>query len=143
MKKCSQVMSTDPLTALPSDTIDHIAQLMKSENIGPVPIVENQQTLKLIGIVTDRDLAIKVLADGLDPKSVRVEEVMVRDLVTCHPDDDVQKALTAMEVHKVRRLPVVDDKGAIVGIIAQADIAIRLDQPKKTAEMVEAISIPA
>lgn len=143
MKKCSQVMSMDPVTALPADTADHVAQLMKLENIGPIPIVESQQTRKLLGIVTDRDLAVKIIADGRDPKQTRIEQVMTREPVTCHPDDDVQKALQAMEVHQVRRLPVVDSQGAIVGIIAQADVAMRLDQPKKTAEVVEAISHPA
>lgn len=143
MKKCSEVMSGDPVTALPSDTVDHVAQIMKLEGIGPVPIVESLQTLKLVGIVTDRDLAVKILADGRDPKHTRIEEVMTREVVTCHPDDDVQRAIKAMEVHQVRRLPVVDNRGSIVGIIAQADVAMRLDQPKKTAEVVEAISHPA
>lgn len=143
MKKCSEVMSVDPITALPSDTADHIAILMKSENVGPIPIVDSQQNRKLVGIVTDRDLAVKVVAEGRDPKRNRIEEVMTRDPVTCHPDDDMQKALRAMEVHQVRRLPVVDSQGVIVGIIAQADLAMRLDQPKKTAEVVEAISHPA
>lgn len=143
MKKCSEVMSVDPITALPSDTADHIAILMKSENVGPIPIVDSQQNRKLLGIVTDRDLAVKIVAEGRDPKQTRIEDVMTRDPVTVHPDDDMQKALRAMEVHQVRRLPVVDSQGVIVGIIAQADLAMRLDQPKKTAEVVEAISHPA
>lgn len=143
MKKCSEVMSGDPVTALPSETVDHIAQLMDSRNVGPVPIVENQRSRKLVGIVTDRDLAVKVIAPGRDPKHTRVEEVMTRQVITCHPGDDLQGVLDAMGVHQIRRIPVVDERSAIVGIIAQADVALRGDEPKKTAEMVAEISLPA
>ena len=142
MKKCSEVMSGDPVTGLPSNTVEDIAQLMKAENVGPVPIVESQESRKLIGIVTDRDLAIKVVAQGRDPKSTRVEEVMTRELVTCHPGDELQRALDAMGVHQLRRMPVVDSRGAIVGIISQADLALRADAPKKTAELVAEVSLP-
>jgi len=142
MTKCSEVMTKNPVTALPMDTVDHVAQLMKQQDIGPVPVVENQQTKKLIGIVTDRDLAIKVVAAGRDPKQTRVEEVMTRELVTCHANDNLQKALDLMGAHQVRRIPVVDDRGAIVGIIAQADVATRVEVPDKTAELVEEISEP-
>lgn len=142
MTKCSEVMTKNPVTALPMDTVDHVAQLMKQQDIGPVPVVENQQTKKLIGIVTDRDLAIKVVAAGRDPKQTRVDEVMTRELVTCHANDNLQKALDLMGAHQVRRIPVVDDRGAIVGIIAQADVATRVEVPDKTAELVEEISEP-
>ncbi len=143
MTRCSQVMTPDPTTALPTDTVEHIAQLMKQEDIGPVPVVENQQTKKLIGIVTDRDLALKVVAAGRDPKHTQVEEIMSRELLTCHPGDDLQKAMDAMSAHQVRRIPVVDNRGAIVGIIAQADVATRVQEPDKTAEVVEEISRPS
>ena len=113
---------------------------MKNENIGPIPVIENEQTKKLVGIVTDRDLALKVVADERDPKSTKVEEVMTRKVVTCRPDDDLQKALDAMSEHQLRRIPVVDDDNKLVGIIAQADVATRVNQPQKTAEMVKEIS---
>ena len=113
---------------------------MKSKDIGPVPIIENEQTRKLVGIVTDRDLALKVVAEGRDPKSTNTEAVMTRKVVTCLAEDDLQKALDAMSGHKLRRIPVVDNNYAIVGIIAQADVATRFDQPEKTAAMVRGIS---
>jgi CBS domain-containing protein len=94
----------------------------------------------LVGIVTDRDLALKVVADGRDPKAAKVEEVMTRNVVTCRPEDDLQKALDAMSEHQLRRIPVVDDGNKLVGIIAQADVATRVNQPQKTAETVEGIS---
>ena len=140
MKKCNEVMTKNPVCCLPNDMVAKVAQLMKSKDIGPVPIVENEQTKKLVGIVTDRDLALKIVAEGRDAKSTKTEEVMTRKVVTCRVEDDVQKALDAMSEHQLRRIPVVDNDNKIVGIIAQADVATRVDQPAKTAEVVKDIS---
>jgi len=123
-----------------NDAVIKVAQLMSRDNIGSIPVIENEQTQMLIGIVTDRDLALKVLSEGRDAKSTKVEAVMTRNVVTCHPEDDLQKALDAMSEHQLRRLPVVDNGNKILGIIAQADIATRLNQPEKTAKMVKEIS---
>ncbi len=140
MKKCSEVMTKNPVCCLPNDTVSKVAQLMKGKDFGSVPIVENEQTKKLVGIVTDRDLALKIVAEGRDPKSTQAEEVMTRQIVTCRAEDDLQKALDAMSEHKLRRIPVVDNNNGIVGIIAQADVATRVDQPEKTAAVVRGIS---
>jgi len=140
MKKCNEVMTKNPVCCLPNDMVAKVAQLMKSKDIGPVPIIENEQTKKLVGIVTDRDLALKIVAEGRDAKSTKAEEVMTRKVVTCRGEDDVQKALDAMSEHQLRRIPVVDNDNRIVGIIAQADVATRVDQPAKTAEVVKDIS---
>ena len=140
MKKCNEVMTKNPVCCMPTDMVSKVAQLMKSKDIGPVPIIENVQTKKLVGIVTDRDLALKIVAEGRDPKSTKAEEVMTRKVVTCHAEDDLQKALDAMSGHKLRRIAVVDNNNGIVGIIAQADVATRVDQPEKTAAMVRGIS---
>jgi CBS domain-containing protein len=133
-------MTKDPSCCVPTDTVFEAAQLMKSENVGSIPIIKDKDTNRLEGIVTDRDLAIKVVAEGLDPKSTRVLEVMTTDVVSCRPDDNVNEALALMEQHQVRRIPIVDSSDKLVGIIAQADIATRLEAPKKTAEVVESIS---
>ena len=138
--KCNEIMTKDPICCLPGDTVDQAAQLMKDEDVGPVPVVADQQTKRLLGIVTDRDLAVKVVAEARQIAAVKVEEVMTRNPVTCHADDDLQKAIDAMEKHQVRRIPVVDDNNQIVGIIAQADIAIRAHKPETTAEVVEEVS---
>jgi len=140
MKKCSEVMTKDPVCCLPNDMVADVAELMNSGNIGSIPVIENEQTKKLIGIVTDRDLTLKIVAKGLDAKSTKVEAVMTRTVVTCLAADDLQKALDAMAEHQLRRIPVVDVDNKIVGIIAQADVATRVDQPEKTAEMVKEIS---
>jgi CBS domain-containing protein len=140
MKKCNEVMTKNPVCCLPTDMVTKTAQLMKSENIGSIPVIESKQTEKLVGIVTDRDLALRIIAEGLDAKSTKVEAVMTRKVVTCLAGDDVQKALDAMSEHQLRRIPVVDNDNKVVGIIAQADVATRVDQPEKTAEIVKEIS---
>ena len=140
MKKCSEVMTKSPVCCLPNAMAADVAELMNSGNIGSIPVIENEQTKKIIGIVTDRDLTLKIVAKGLDAKSTKVEAVMTRKVVTCRADDDLQKALDAMAEHQLRRIPVVDVDHKIVGIIAQADVATRFDQPEKTAEMVKEIS---
>lgn len=140
MKKCNEVMTKNPVCCLPNDAAATAAQFMKSENVGSIPVIENEQTRKLVGIVTDRDLALKIVAEGLDANSTRVEAVMTHKVVTCRADDDLQKAIDAMAEHQLRRIPVLDTEDKIVGIIAQADVATRVDQPEKTAEMVKDIS---
>lgn len=95
-KKCSDVMTEDLVFCTPGDTVSKVAQLMKREDIGPVLIVDNERSKTLVGIVTDRDLAIKVVGEGRDPQNTKVEEVMTRKLVTCHADDNVDNAIKAM-----------------------------------------------
>ena len=138
--KCSEVMTKDPSCCLPTDTAFDAAQLMKSEDVGPIPIVTDKQTKKLAGIVSDRDLALKVVAEGLDPKQTKIEEVMTTGVQTCSPEDDVSNVFQLMEQHHVRRIPIVDDQDCLVGIIAQADVATRIDEAQKTHEVVEEIS---
>jgi CBS domain-containing protein len=140
MKKCNEVMTKNPVCCLPNDMVAKAAELMKSENIGSIPVIENEQTKKLVGIVTDRDLALKIVAQGLDAKSTNVEAVMTRKVVTCRAEDDLQKALDAMSEHQLRRIAVVDNDNKILGIIAQADVATRANQPENTAAMVKEIS---
>ena len=140
MKSCKKVMTKKIVYCEPNDLVSKAAKLMKSENVGSIPVVENEQTRKLVGIVTDRDLTLRVLAEGLDAKSTKVESVMTRKVVTCRAEDDLQKALDAMAEHQLRRIPVVDNDNKILGIIAQADVATRVNQPEKTAAVVKEIS---
>ncbi|RPJ20727.1 MAG: CBS domain-containing protein [Chloroflexi bacterium] len=125
---------------MPGDTVTEVAQLMKKEDIGPVLIVDNDKSKTLVGIVTDRDLVLKVIAEGQDPNATRVEEVMSKKLVTCRADDNVDVAMKAMAQYQLRRIPVVADNMKLVGIISQADVATRVGEPEKTAEVVKEIS---
>jgi CBS domain-containing protein len=140
MPDCSQLMTHDPVFCLASDTVDRAAQLMRQEDVGSLPVIENYQTKKLLGIITDRDIALKVVAEKRDATSTRAQEVMTRNPVICRPDNDLQVALDAMAGHQVRRIPVVDDNNQIVGIISQSDVATRVSEPARTAELVKEIS---
>jgi CBS domain-containing protein len=140
MTKCSEVMTRNLVCAEPGDSVANVARLMKENDIGPIPIVETQNSKKLVGIVTDRDLAMKVVAEGRDPRTTPVREVMTTSVVTCRDDDDIQTAMDTMATQQLRRVPVVDDGNTLIGIIAQADIATRVDKPEKTGEVVKEIS---
>jgi CBS domain-containing protein len=142
MKKAQEIMTQNPACCVPGNSIVDAAKLMKSEDVGPVPVIENEQNKKLVGILTDRDIVIKVIAENRAPMSTKIEDVMTPNPVTCFPDDDLDDVLEAMEQNQIRRIPVVDHNNYLVGIIAQADVANRLDKTKKTGEVVEQISKP-
>ena len=142
MKKCNEVMTKTPACCLPSDSVSSVAQLMKKENVGSIPVIESEETKKLLGIVTDRDLALQVVAKALDAKSTKAADVMTHKIITCRSDDDIQKAVDAMANHQLRRILVVDNDHKIVGIISQADVATRSNRPDEVAEMVKEISQP-
>ena len=133
-------MTKQLICCVPGDTVSRAAQLMEREDIGPVLIVENGQNNKLVGIVTDRDLALKVVGEERDTRTTKVEEVMSRNIISCHANDDVDKATDLMEQYQLRRIPVVDSESRLVGIISQADVATRVGDPDKTAKVVKEIS---
>lgn len=142
MAVCRDVMTPDPACCQITDSIVRVAQFMKTEDVGAVPVVESLSTRKLVGIVTDRDIAVKAVASGRSVDSTTVKEVMTTDVVTCREDDEIDHAVARMAERQVRRLPVVDANGAMRGIISQADIATRVNQDKTTGALVEAISEP-
>lgn len=140
MKTCKEVMTIEPVCCFPDELVNEAAQLMKSEDVGSIPVIENREGHELIGILTDRDLAMKVIADGRNPVTTKITEVMKHNPFTCLESDDVQKALDIMASFQVRRIPVIDQNRRIGGIITQGDIAIRLDEPGKTGKLVAKIS---
>jgi CBS domain-containing protein len=142
MTNCQDIMTQSPACCLADDQVYISAQRMQSENVGALPVVENYETKKLIGIVTDRDLAMKVVGASRDATNTLVGDVMTPKPVVCHLADDLDTTLMVMASHQIRRIPVVDDKGQVVGIIAQADVAIRLDNHDKVGQMVGQISQP-
>lgn len=142
MAKCGDVMTREPACCEPADPIVRAAQVMKTEDVGAVPVVESTASRKLVGIVTDRDIVVKVVAQGRTLDGASVGDAMTQNPVTVQEDDDVNRALSAMADRKVRRIPVIDRNGILCGIIAQADIATRLHRDKTTGDLVEAISEP-
>lgn len=142
MAKCGDVMTREPACCEPGDTIVRASQLMKSEDVGAVPVVDSPAGRRLVGIITDRDIVVKVIAVGRALDGASVRDAMTENPVTVLEDEDVNQALSAMAARKVRRIPVVDENGNLRGIIAQADIATRLHRDKTTGDLVEAISEP-
>lgn len=140
MTTCKEVMTCDPVCCLPGDTTDKVAQLMKLGDIGAVPVIQDAESRQVVGIITDRDLALQVVAEDRDPANTTVQEIMKKDLLTCREEDDIEKALEVMANFQVRRIPVVTRDHRILGIIAQGDVATRLHEPKKTGQVVEQIS---
>ena len=135
-KKIREVMTSNPRTVEPSTPIVEAARLMKQEDVGPIPVVENDQ---VTGIVTDRDIVVRVVAEGKDPQSTTVGDIASGNLVTVDPEQTLDEALRLMAQHQVRRLPVTEEDGRLVGIVAQADVA-RVGHDAATGEVVEEIS---
>ena len=131
-------MTADPRSIGKSVSVVEAARLMREQDIGSLPITDDEQ---LVGMITDRDITMRVVAEAADPNATSVEDVYSRDLISVAPDNDLEEALGLMARHQIRRLPVVED-GRLVGIVAQADIALS-ENEKKTGELVEAISAPS
>jgi CBS domain-containing protein len=132
--KVKDFMKKEPLFCFADDSVITAASLMKHADIGVIPIVADRLTRKLVGVVTDRDLCCTVIANGLNPALLRVGDFMTKRLFTCQPEHSIDTCLQVMEIHSVRRVPVIDDDGKLVGIISLADIALhaRPDQVYRT-----------
>jgi len=137
-KSVQDVMTSNPASIEADSPVFEAARIMKEQDVGIIPVVEGG---RLVGTVTDRDIAVRIVAGGKDPQSVNVREIASTDLVTVDPQQDLDEALRLMANHQVRRLPVVEEDGRLVGIVAQADVA-REANDKKTGELVEEISEP-
>jgi CBS domain-containing protein len=136
-KSIRDLMTQNPRAVRPDDTVVDAARMMRDENVGSLPVVDSD---RLIGMVTDRDVALRVVAEGRDPGEVSVQEIASRNPVTAEATFDLDDALKLMARHQVRRLPVTEE-GRLVGIIAQADVAAEVGD-KQTGRLVEAISEP-
>ena len=140
--KIQDIMTRDPSCVTADATVREAAQVMKSENVGIVPVVAGQNEHRLVGLVTDRDIAIRCVAEGKDG-TCRVRDVMsADDLATCKADDDVDNVMDAMRSEKVRRIPIVDERGSLVGIVSQADVLLKTRDTNAAGETVEEISEP-
>lgn len=122
--KISEVMTPEPACCEIEDNAQKAAIIMRELNVGIVPVVETEESRKLVGLVTDRDLCVMVVAEGTDPKGVTMADCMTTELVTCHPDDEVEKVLQLMQENQVRRIPVIDAENRIEGIVSMADMVL-------------------
>src|SRR5688500_7725702 len=137
--KARDIMTTNPRVVTASDSISRAAEIMRDTDVGIVPVVEDSGSMRLAGVVTDRDIAVRIVAEGRDG-NVNVREIMSSGLTTVGPDDDLDRVTDLMKSEQVRRIPVCEGE-RLVGIIAQADVA-RETSDKKTGDVVERISEP-
>jgi CBS domain-containing protein len=136
--KVRDAMTPGVRAVAPTDSVTEAAQAMKEQDVGSLPVVEGE---RLVGIVTDRDIVVRAVAEGVDPRTATVGDVTSGDLVTVEPDEDLDDALKLMAQHRIRRLPVVED-GRLVGVVAQADVALEAND-KDAGEMLAEISQPS
>jgi CBS domain-containing protein len=134
--KVREVMTDSPRCVTLETPISEAAQLMESEDVGSLPVLEGDE---LAGMITDRDIVIRAIAKGKDPRGMPVREIASREVITVYAEDDLSNALEKMASRQVRRLPVVDDENRLVGVLAQADVALEAKE-KAVGEMVEEIS---
>jgi CBS domain-containing protein len=134
--KIRDVMTADPQSVGSGTSVVDAARVMRDTDTGIVPIADGD---RLVGVVTDRDIAVKVVAHGRDPQATTVDDIASTNLVTIDPEQDLDEALRLMAQHQVRRLPVTEEDGRLAGIVSQADVA-RHAKAKQTGEVVEEIS---
>lgn len=143
--RAADVMTDNPECVTPETSLAEAARKMRDLDVGIIPVVESESSKRLKGVLTDRDIAIRAVADGKDANTTRVMEVMTTQVETCNKNDSLRDVLSVMEREQVRRVPITDREGRLVGIIAQADVATEVDTPqgqRHFANTVESISEP-
>ena len=140
--KAQDIMARNPRCVTPQTSIQEAARLMKSEDVGALPVVESDGSRKLVGIVTDRDITIRAVADGRDLGSSTVKDVMSKGTATAKVTDSVDDVMKVMGREQVRRIPIVDERDQLVGIISQADVVLKATSDSRSERTVEKISEP-
>jgi CBS domain-containing protein len=125
--RAAEIMTDDPETVMPDTTLTEVAQKMRDLDVGILPVVESDQNRRLRGVVTDRDITIRGTAEGKDAQNTKVSEVMSTDIQTVNQNDRVREVLNVMRREQVKRVPVTDREGRLVGIIAEADLLSEMD----------------
>src|SRR5262249_39662802 len=126
---------------LVTDSAQEVAGMLRKLNVGAIPVVTDHESRRLIGMITDRDLCCSVVADGLDPQGTPIENTMSANPVSCREDETLDDCEQLMQERQVRRIPIVDGDGRVIGIVSQADLALR-DKPEKVAKTVAEVSKP-
>ena len=140
--KAQDIMAKDPRCVTPRTSIQEAARLMKSEDVGALPVVESESSRKLVGIVTDRDITIRAVAEGKNLGNATVGDVMSKGAATAKSTDSVDDVMKVMGREQVRRIPIVDDRDQLVGIVSQADVVRKASNDTKSEHTVEKISEP-
>jgi CBS domain-containing protein len=142
--KARDLMTENPSCITPETTARQAARLMDEQDCGSLPVVESDSSRRLVGVITDRDLTVRVLARGASPDTP-VREVMTSNVTSCNAGDSLDAVEDAMATHQVRRIPIVDDQGKVIGVVSQADLARERKSvgAKDLGKVLEKISEPA
>lgn len=139
--KVREIMTPDPVCCVPEDSAQKVATMLRDQNIGSMPVVLDQTSRKLVGVITDRDLCCKIVAGGLDPGKTRIDRLFSLSPVTCRDGENIAGCERLMQEHQIRRIPVVDAEDRCIGIVSQADLALK-EKPERLSKIVADISKP-
>jgi CBS domain-containing protein len=137
-----EIMTETPTCCTPDTRLQEVARMMVENDCGAIPVVERTDSKKLVGVITDRDIVCRAVAQGRNPLELKSADCMTRQVVTVAQDADLHECCRLMEEHQIRRIPVVDARGACCGIVAQADIATS-GREHEAAELVREVSQPS
>lgn len=140
--KANEIMTSEPVCVTPDTPIREAARLMKDQNVGMLPVVQAEGSKQLIGVITDRDIALRHVAEGHTSADCPVSEAMTEHVTTANPNSDVDDVMEIMGKEQVRRIPIVDERGELVGVVAQADVVLHATDDKKAERTIEEISQP-
>jgi CBS domain-containing protein len=139
--KIREIMSSNPTCCTLNESAQNVAKTMCDQNVGSIPVVADSESRTLVGMITDRDLCCSVLAHGLDPKTARIQEFVSYSPVSCREGENVDHCERLMQEHQIRRIPIVDAENRVIGIVAQADLALK-ERAEKVHRTVAEISKP-
>ena len=137
----NDIMTENPACCTADTNLQEVARLMVENDCGCIPVVEDEETMRPVGVVTDRDITCRCVAEGRNPLEITAGDIMSSPVVTTTPETSVEDCCGVMEENQVRRVPVVDARGGCCGIVAQADLALKTEE-QKTAEVVREVSQP-
>lgn len=141
VKSVREVMTPNPACCTPGTGLSQVARMMVDSDCGAIPVVESESSRKLVGVVTDRDIVCRTVAEKKNPLDLTAESCMSTSVVTTTPDASIHQCCQKMEEHQIRRIPVVDQDGACCGVVAQADVAAKAPRDE-TGEVVQEVSQP-
>ena len=140
--RVKELMSPDPACCTRDTNLQEVARLMCDYDCGEIPVVDDRKSLRIVGVVTDRDITCRAVAKGVNPLEMTAESCMSSPVVTVTPDTSIDECCRLMEEHQIRRMPVVDPELRCLGIVSQADVALSAG-PMKTAEVLAEVSKPS
>ena len=137
--KIREIMSANPVCCMAEDTVQNVAKMMCDSNVGSIPVVIDRQSRTLAGMITDRDLCCSVLVQGLDAKTTEIREFVTYSPASCREGENIDKCERLMQEHQIRRIPIVDGDNRVIGIVAQADLALK-EKAEKVHKTIAEIS---